>query len=160
MVELIAWRSGMADLNCNRANGNIEQTHFDDLHGPHSLDELLVTVRDLALSFGRDDPDSVLDVGGVLPRSLHDCTLASVDLDWARARLVLAFIGYRKILQLVADGVVDFHAPQQRPWGPSRHVIGYTGPIETEEAKKRLEIKMQTGDVITIVARWFWATEG
>jgi len=56
---------------------------------------------------------------------------------------------------VVADGVFDLHVPQVKDWGPSVSVNNVRGPLNGAAGRKRLEIEMQSGDVIVIEAAAF-----
>src|SRR5438067_99169 len=87
---------------------------------------------------------------------MHDWVLSSVEFDWESARAEVVFDTYRAgKVALIAEGVGDLHVPQMRPWGPSVHVNEVRQPRAASGKPRRIEIEMQSGDVITINARSF-----
>jgi hypothetical protein len=86
---------------------------------------------------------------------MHDWTLLSVLFDWKDARVTLCFTTDRTEEMIVATSVVDLHVPQSNEWGPSVSVNGVKGPFESENGRQSIEIEMQSGDVIRIVASSF-----
>jgi hypothetical protein len=87
---------------------------------------------------------------------MHDWGLRSVLFDWKTGRVTLSLRWDGSDKMLVARGVTDLHVPQLKDWGPSVHVNGVKGPTATIDGGQQiLEIEMQTGDVIRIVAASF-----
>ena len=87
---------------------------------------------------------------------MHDWTLLSIQVDWETGRAELIFRAHlRPSIPLVVRGIVDLHMPRRRDWGPSVSVNTVTGPLMIEGGLQTLEIEMQTGDVIKIVAESF-----
>lgn len=86
---------------------------------------------------------------------MHDWVLLSVLFEWVTGRVTLSFSRYKSDEVLVANSVVDLHVPQRKGWGPSVHVNTVKGPIAIESGLHALEIEMQSGDVIKIVASSF-----
>ena len=87
---------------------------------------------------------------------LHDCPLSLMSLDWVS--------GVLKIQLNRNSGIVDFiHASSLRKfslsrleeWGPSECIDEVIGPSPLEEGLQLVVIKMQSGDVIEIVAGAF-----
>jgi hypothetical protein len=83
---------------------------------------------------------------------MHDWTLRSVILEWKEARVTLLLESHAGDEAVVATGVADLHVPRIEEWGPSVSVNHATGPLATEDGLQCLEIEMQSGDVIRIVA--------
>ncbi len=83
----------------------------------------------------------------------HDWTLSSVAFDWTSGTvsLVLRFHDAEKIIS--ADGTSELHIRQLKPWGPSVSINEATH--HADDAQQRLDIEMQSGDVITIAAKMF-----
>ena len=87
---------------------------------------------------------------------LHDATRDDVCLDW-RTGLV------RIAIRLEADEVthVELHAletrylacPRREDWGKSTYINEVRGPRPVDLGGVRLEIEMQSGDVIEVEAR-------
>src|SRR5438876_7699953 len=87
---------------------------------------------------------------------MHEWVLVSIEYEWRSARATVSFDTDRAgIVSLVAEGVVDLHVPQIRPWGPSVHVNEVRKPRIGGSKPRKLEIEMQSGDVIVITARSF-----
>ena len=88
--------------------------------------------------------------------AMHDWTLKSVLFEWKLARVTISLEGTNALeALLVADGVVGLHVPQEKPWGPSVSVNEVVGPSDAGNGLQKLSIEMQSGDVMTIVARAF-----
>ena len=87
---------------------------------------------------------------------LVDWDLVTVTFDWEtkRVALVLSYWQHDHV-ELIANDCVDIHIPGRNEWGPSVSVNSFDGPSEVENGNKRLTIEMQSGDVITIIARSF-----
>jgi hypothetical protein len=86
---------------------------------------------------------------------MHDWTLLSVLFEWRDARVVVLFKSDVGEEQLVAVSVVDLHVPQFKEWRQSVSVNSVRGPLATESGRQSIEIEMQSGDVIRIVASSF-----
>ena len=86
---------------------------------------------------------------------MHDWTLLSVLFEWRDARVVVHFKSGVGDEKLVAVSVVNLHVPKFSEWGQSVSVNGVRGPLVTESGLQLIEIEMQSGDVIRIVASSF-----
>jgi len=87
---------------------------------------------------------------------MHDWTLVSILFEWKSARVILEFrTGGSKSEKLMAHGVFELHAPRFNDWGPSVSVNKVTGPSDNAPGRRALEIEMQSGDHIRIVAKSF-----
>lgn len=87
---------------------------------------------------------------------MHDWTLFSILFEWGVGRVVLSFANSRsERTALTANSVTDLHVPQLNDWGPSVSVNKVIGPTPIEKGEQRLEIEMQSGDCIRIVAASF-----
>src|SRR5438477_7386965 len=86
---------------------------------------------------------------------MHDWTLATILYEWKQARATLAFHGpdHRSAV-IVAENVSQLNIPHANEWGPSVSVNEVRGPSDIGD-QRRLEIEMQSGDVIVITARSF-----
>jgi hypothetical protein len=88
---------------------------------------------------------------------LHDATLIDVVVEWrsgeSRFTIRLSERACRTA-EIKAQGLRMLHCPRLHPWGPSvslnevRHMNG-------DEGRQRVEIEMQSGDVIEIEAERF-----
>lgn len=84
---------------------------------------------------------------------MHDWTLLSILYEWKSARVTISFrCETAEMASIVANGVTALRIPQTREWGPSVSVNKVTGPKSIAEGGNKLEIQMQSGDVIEIVA--------
>src|SRR6266446_715066 len=87
---------------------------------------------------------------------MHEWVLLSIVFDWKLGRLTFSFDTYQAgVVALVAEGVVDLHVPQMKPWGPSVHVNEVRQPPAGPRKRRKLEIEMQSGDIITVTATSF-----
>ena len=92
---------------------------------------------------------------------MHDWTLLSIVYDWKSGQVALQLRrGGSEFVSVAAMGVIDLHVPQRKEWGPSVSVNEVRGPIAEPRGKQVLEIEMQSGDVIRIVASSFNFPEG
>ena len=88
---------------------------------------------------------------------MHDWTLLAVLFEWEAARVTLSFRGAEAgAASIVAEGVCHLDVPRLNEWGRSVSVNKVRGPADNENSGQRcLEIEMQSGDVITVLARSF-----
>jgi hypothetical protein len=87
---------------------------------------------------------------------MHEWVLISIECDWKSGRVTFSFGKHSTGgARLVAEGVVDLHVPWMKPWGESVHVNEVRGPLPTPENLRKVEIEMQSGDVITVTAASF-----
>lgn len=86
---------------------------------------------------------------------LHDATLLSVALDWRTGTAALNFrtanvSAPNAVIRGIATRLLQ--CPRERIWGPSVSVNKTTFEESGVDGVRRLEIEMQTGDVIVLVA--------
>ena len=87
---------------------------------------------------------------------MHEWVLLSIAFDWKSSRVLFSFDTFQAgVVSLVAEGVVDLHVPQMKPWGPSVHVNQVREPPARGRKWRKLEIEMQSGDTITVTAASF-----
>src|SRR5262249_35831642 len=87
---------------------------------------------------------------------MHEWILLSIAFEWEAGRLALTFDTHPAgIVKLVAEGVVDLYVPQAKPWGPTVHVKGVRQLPARAKHRGKLEIEMQSGDIIKITAASF-----
>src|SRR5215467_10914135 len=87
---------------------------------------------------------------------MHDWTLVSILFEWKSGCVTLDFrTDASKSAKLVAHGVSELHVPQLNEWGPSVSVNKLFGPSGRVSGRHELEIEMQSGDRIRIVAASF-----
>ncbi len=93
-------------------------------------------------------------------RQLHDATLVRVECRWEdgcfSVHLRTGVSTYPEV-QIVATGGKRLDCPRMHPWGPSVSVHQIRGPTQLADEKlQRLEIEMQSGDVLVLDAEDFW----
>lgn len=93
-------------------------------------------------------------------QNLHDAVLREISVKWekrAYAELDLrpneAYISPSRPIVLKCERLTRLACPQQNPWGPSDCVNGAT--VKDAVGGARLEIEMQSGDVIVIEGESF-----
>jgi hypothetical protein len=87
---------------------------------------------------------------------MHEWVLLTIAFDWKSGRVAFSFdTDQAGIVSLVAEGVVDLHVPQMKPWGPSVHVNQVRESDPGARQWHELEIEMQSGDIITVKAASF-----
>jgi hypothetical protein len=84
--------------------------------------------------------------------SLHDCTLSSATLNWRLGELQIGLLAHEGPRSIIAHGLRDLRVPRAFPWGPSVSVNSVDGPRPNPDGGQRLDIEMQSGDRIVIVA--------
>jgi hypothetical protein len=87
--------------------------------------------------------------------TMHDWSLVSICMDWTLARVTIVLKdGTSSTRTLIAEGVRNLRAPRESDWGPSVSVNTFL--IDAlSVGTQRLQIEMQSGDVIEIVAERF-----
>jgi hypothetical protein len=88
-------------------------------------------------------------------QDLHDATPVSVRLDWATGTVVLELrtdASDAGRMHLIAADTTELLCPRQLPWGPSVSINEVRGPVAHGNTM-RVEIEMQSGDVLRIEAR-------
>jgi len=84
---------------------------------------------------------------------MHDWTLLTISYEWKTERATLSFSGSgRRLASIVAEHVSHLDIPHENDWGPSVSVNEIRGPIALASGELRLEIEMQSGDVIALTA--------
>ena len=88
---------------------------------------------------------------------LHDGTLAQITVSWgefARVKLKINpnryYIESGRTVIILGEKLKHLNCPQELPWGPS-NLVNRAKMVESPENEK-LEIEMQSGDVIQIEA--------
>ena len=94
------------------------------------------------------------------PWDFHDSEILQAHLDWDSGSTELIITdwspaGHVVHVKLLATGTTLVHWPRQHPWGPSTQIRTMNGPTKMHEGHLRLEIEMQSGDVIVIEAAEF-----
>ncbi|XXT17235.1 hypothetical protein WME94_44120 [Sorangium sp. So ce429] len=88
-------------------------------------------------------------------RSLHDATLETIELRWESGEVRLRVRtgdSEQPQLVVVASSVRRMECERQLPWGFSASINEVRGPSPAEGELARVEIEMQSGDVIRIEA--------
>ncbi len=84
---------------------------------------------------------------------MHDWTLLSILFEWKSGRVTLAFrTDGSQSVKLMAHGVAELHVPRFNEWGPSVSVNKVLGPSDCASGRREVEIEMQSGDRVRIVA--------
>jgi len=87
---------------------------------------------------------------------MHDWTLVSIQFEWKEGRVALSLRNTKsETVSVIADGVADLMIPRRNEWGSSVSVNCVSGPIDHPGGLQKLDIEMQSGDVIQIVAKSF-----
>ena len=89
--------------------------------------------------------------------NMHDWALEEIAYSTrkATAKLALRATQPETLDTLVATGVAELIVPNWRPWGPSSSINGHIGPEPADDGLYKLEIEMQSGDIIKITAKAF-----
>ena len=96
-----------------------------------------------------------------LPHRLHDTVLLNAVLNWEAGEVKLGvgawlIQGHRKVNAVIrATGLTLFHLPREHPWGRSFYINHVRGPVSLSNERLRMEIEMQSGDVIVVEAGEF-----
>jgi len=84
---------------------------------------------------------------------MHDWVLVDVRFEWETGALTVAFRNARsETVYLEASGVRELRIPKAEEWGRSSCVNEVRGPAVIGDALRKLEIEMQSGDCLEIVA--------
>lgn len=87
---------------------------------------------------------------------MHDWTLISILFEWESGRVTLEFrTDGAKTAKVVAHEVSELHIPRRNEWGPSNSVNKVRRSSDVASGHRELEIEMQSGDRIRIVAASF-----
>ena len=86
---------------------------------------------------------------------MHDWTLLSLRIDWESGEVSILIRGPKSENEILASGALEIHIPRALPWGRSVSINAVAGPTIVENGLSSLDIEMQSGDTIKIVARSF-----
>jgi hypothetical protein len=89
---------------------------------------------------------------------LHDATLIRIALLWEEGKFIVQLrTGSPSFpqVQILAVRGQYLECPRRHPWGESVSINEIRGPLHTANGSKRLEIEMQSGDVIVLEAEEF-----
>lgn len=85
---------------------------------------------------------------------MHDWTLLSISINWAEGAVVISFRNEKsEEVKLVAEGLVDIHVPKREEWGESVSINNVIGPLRGDDGIYSLELEVQSGDRIRLLAR-------
>ena len=88
----------------------------------------------------------------------HDAILKEMNIIWENGSALITFHlneAYAKednLMVISIANIIDFHLPRLLPWGESI----YVNEVSYNESEKKIEIEMQSGDVIEILAKDFY----
>jgi hypothetical protein len=92
---------------------------------------------------------------------LHDATIHDLHLDWKSGTLVIKLrVGrpQQGTVHLKGSNLSFLECPRRFPWGESISINDIRGPIHTPRGE-RLEIEIQSGDILVMVASSFTASD-
>ena len=85
---------------------------------------------------------------------MHDWTLKNIEVTWQSGTVRLDLVcspGATKCL--TARGLIELVVPRPQEWGPSESIMSSVGPLRLSDNSQRLELLMQSGDTLLIIAR-------
>ena len=92
---------------------------------------------------------------------MHDWTLVSIIFEWKQGRVTLNFNATdSQPATIIAENVVQLEVPQRDEWGRSVSVNEMRGPSKDPAGCEKLEVEIQSGDIITIKAKSFRLPHG
>ena len=84
---------------------------------------------------------------------MHDWTFSSLSVDWKTGDASLVFLNPEsQPAPVVIRGISLLNLPRKREWGMSVSVNSVSGPVALADGNVRIEIEMQSGDLIEIIA--------
>ena len=86
---------------------------------------------------------------------MHDWSLLSVAVGWKTGEIEIGLSAPGGPTSIRAEGLQDLRIPRAYPWGPSISINEVRGPTAQPDGLARVEIEMQSGDLIEIIARSF-----
>ena len=87
---------------------------------------------------------------------LHDAALVGIDVDWDSGEVTVRLrVPHHERARITARAARLLECPREQPWGPSASVNEVRRIAHGAEPTSRLEIEMQSGDMIVIVAAIF-----
>jgi hypothetical protein len=88
--------------------------------------------------------------------ALHDATLRRIEIGWLNGEASLSVRTDATLRRIVVRSLRELHCSRTMPWGPSESINEVRGPDRLEHSDLlRLEIDMQSGDTIRLVAAEF-----
>lgn len=88
---------------------------------------------------------------------LHDAILKEINIFWEDGSASISFHLneiYEKennFIKISIKNIIDLHLPRLFPWGESI----YVNEVRYNESENKLEIEMQSGDIVIILAEYF-----
>jgi hypothetical protein len=84
---------------------------------------------------------------------MHDWTLRNIDVAWKSGTVRLDLICSPGVIKsLTAQDLIELVVPRRQEWGPSESIMSHEGPRSRSDGNQQLEILMQSGDSLVIVA--------
>lgn len=85
---------------------------------------------------------------------MHDWTLLSILINWMEGTAIISFRNEKsEEVRLIAEGIVDVHVPKRDQWGESVSINEVVGPLRDVDGNFCVELEVQSGDRIKLVAR-------
>lgn len=82
---------------------------------------------------------------------MHDWTLVSLNIDWEKSTLVIKFLNNNSLpVDIIFNKVKFVNIPKWDGWGESVNVNKFN--LKDDATYKIIEIEMQSGDIINIIA--------
>ncbi len=87
---------------------------------------------------------------------MHDWTLVTIHFDWKSGETRVDFLNeHSDLVSLFTNQTIELYAPRINDWGSSVSVLNISSIAFLENGKNKIEIQMQSGDIIKIVANTF-----
>ncbi len=74
---------------------------------------------------------------------LHDAVLEKIEINWEERTCQISIREQQFHRKIKVSSFSELVLPRQQPWGPSSSITSAT------QSKQKLEIEMQSGDVLT-----------
>ena len=82
---------------------------------------------------------------------MHDWTLVSLIIDWKKSTLVIKFLNNNSLpVDIIFKSIKYINIPKWDEWGESVSVNKFN--LKNDATYKNIEIEMQSGDIINIIA--------
>ena len=98
-------------------------------------------------------------------KDLHDAIVEDISVTWGERAIVRirllpneAYIKPRSTVKIEGKQLRRLECPQENPWGPSNFVNDISETANASDEFTRIEIEMQSGDVIVVEAASFVVT--
>jgi hypothetical protein len=84
---------------------------------------------------------------------MHDWTLKDIEVMWKSGTVRVDLICRPGVIKsLTALDLVELAVPRRQEWGPSESIMSHEGPLRRPDGRQQLQILMQSGDSIVIIA--------